>query len=205
MSCRLDFIRHGEPEGGRLYRGASIDDPLSDKGWRQMWQTVGEDNHWDCIVSSPLQRCHGFALALGEKHGLPVAIEKDFREVGFGSWEGRSPADIQQHCPGDYAAFYGDPVRNRPPGAEDLPDFGRRVARAFEATAQACPDQRVLVVAHAGVIRAALGHVMQAPPQAWYRVKVDNAGLSRFLLDEKGKQLVFHNLPRLPQETLAGC
>jgi len=157
----LDFIRHGEPEGGRLYRGAAIDDPLSEKGWRQMWQAVGEDCHWDQLVSSPLQRCHAFALALGEKHGLPLSVEQDFREVGFGDWEGRSPVEIQQQDAEEYAAFYSDPVNNRPSGAEDLLDFGRRVARAFECTASAHAGKRVLVVAHAGVIRAALGHVMQ--------------------------------------------
>ncbi len=191
----LDFIRHGEPEGGRLYRGAAIDDPLSEKGWRQMWQAVGENCVWDQLVSSPLQRCHAFALALGEKHGLPVSVEQDFREVGFGSWEGRSPMAIQQQAPEEYAAFYADPVNNRPPGAEDLLDFGRRVARAMEHTASTHAGKRVLVVAHAGVIRAALGHVLQAPPAAWYRAKVDNAGLSRFARDEKGWQLIGHNLP----------
>ena len=199
MSTTLDFIRHGEPEGGRLYRGASIDDPLSEKGWRQMWHTVGNDCHWDQIVSSPLIRCHAFALALGEKHGLPVSVVQDFREVGFGAWEGRAPAEIRQNDAEEYAAFYADPVLNRPPQAEDLLDFGQRIARAFEETAAGFSNRRVLVVAHAGVIRAALGHVMQAPPAAWYRVKVNNAGLSRFLLDEKGRQLVFHNLPGIPQ------
>jgi len=194
----IDFIRHGEPEGGRLYRGAAIDDPLSEKGWRQMWQAVGESRAWDQLVSSPLQRCHAFALALGKKHGLPVSVEQDFREVGFGSWEGRSPVDIQQQAPGEYAAFYADPVNNRPPGAEDLLDFGRRVAGAMERTASTHAGKRVLVVAHAGVIRATLGHVLQAPPAAWYRVKVDNAGFSRFARDERGWQLICHNLPGIP-------
>ena len=35
----IDMIRHGEPVGGRRYRG-QIDDPLSEKGWRQMWAAV---------------------------------------------------------------------------------------------------------------------------------------------------------------------
>ena len=56
----------------------------------------------------------------------------------------------------------------------------------------------MLVVAHAGVIRAALGHVLQAPPAAWYRVKVDNAGLSRFAREGEITQLHFHNRPGLP-------
>lgn len=199
MTTFLDFIRHGEPEGGRLYRGAAIDDPLSDLGWQQMWQAVGEENHWDRIISSPLKRCHDFARVLGEKHQLPVTVEQDFREVGFGSWEGHSPTAIQESNPEEYAAFYADPVHNRPRGAEDLLAFGVRVAGAFDASAKKFVGQHVLIVAHAGVIRAALGHVMQAPPAAWYRVKVHNAGISRFVLNDRGHQLVFHNLPRLPE------
>lgn len=198
MTTTLDFIRHGEPEGGRLYRGAAVDDPLSEKGWQQMWQAVGNENHWDQIVSSPLKRCLAFARALGEQRQLPVITEQDFREVGFGSWEGHSPMEIQESNPEEYAAFYADPVHNRPQGAENLLAFGTRVADAFDATAKKFAGQRVLVVAHAGIIRAALGHVMQAPPAAWYRVTVNNAGISRFALDEKGRQLVFHNLPYLP-------
>ena len=53
----IDLLRHGEPEGGRAYRGHSIDDPLSETGWQQMWAAVGYHKPWEQIVSSPLQRC----------------------------------------------------------------------------------------------------------------------------------------------------
>ena len=72
MTTVIDFIRHGTPEGGRLYRGSTIDDPLGEKGWQQMWRAVGDLCHWDAIVSSPLRRCLAFAEALGERHGLPA-------------------------------------------------------------------------------------------------------------------------------------
>ncbi len=194
----IDFIRHGEPEGGRLYRGATVDDPLSEKGWRQMWQAVGETCHWDHIVSSPLQRCLAFAEALAERHGLPLESDAELREVGFGDWEGLSPGEVEQRDPEGYAAFYRDPVACRPPGAEDLLHFGRRVATAYDRIARSGEGTRVLVVAHAGVVRATLGHVLQAPPRAWYRVKVDNAGITRFLHHDGIDQLLFHNRPRLP-------
>jgi broad specificity phosphatase PhoE len=32
----LDLLRHGEPEGGRLYRGNLLDNPLSEKGWAKV-------------------------------------------------------------------------------------------------------------------------------------------------------------------------
>lgn len=198
MTTVIDFIRHGEPRGGNLYRGASIDDPLSEKGWRQMWRALGDGNHWDRIISSPLARCREFAQALADKNGLAVSIERDFREVGFGDWEGRSSAQIRKTHPQEYEAFYADPVHNRPDGAEDLHHFGQRVGAALEKAAAQYAGRHILIVAHAGVIRAALGHVMQAPPTAWYRAKVFNAGITRFQFDTPGKQLIFHNRTELP-------
>ncbi|WP_456379430.1 histidine phosphatase family protein [Thiolapillus sp.] len=197
MPTRIDLIRHGEPLGGSLYRGSSIDDPLSEKGWRQMWQAVGKQNHWDRIISSPMLRCQAFAQALADKHGLPLTTEKDFREVGFGDWEGHSPDDIRQTRPREYQAFYADPVGSRPRNAEDLHRFGTRVATALEQAALKFSGQNILITAHAGVIRAALGYVMQAPPAAWYRVRINNAGITRLQFTSLGKQLVFHNLPHL--------
>ena len=199
MNTRLDFIRHGQPQGGSLYRGADIDDPLSELGWQQMWQAVGEKNHWDQIICSPMHRCQEFAQALADKHGLPLHTESDFREVGFGEWTGHSPKDIQQQYPQAYRDFYADPVNKRPRNAEDLHKFGKRVAHAMQNAVNLFEGKRLLIVAHAGVMRAALGHVMQAPAAAWYRVKVDNAAISRFEFTPLGFQLVFHNLPGLDQ------
>jgi len=193
----VDFIRHGEPLGGRRYRGDGVDDPLSDRGWQQMWLAVGEQIPWQRVVTSPLQRCHAFALALAEKHRLPLSIEQRFREVGQGAWEGLTPDEIVQQYPAAYAAFHHDPLRNRPQGAEALDAFGRRVAAALDELFSVCCGEHVLVVAHAGVIRAALGHVLQSDPVAWYRTRVDNAALTRFRHGRFGNKLEFHNRPSL--------
>ncbi|MCP5142760.1 MAG: alpha-ribazole phosphatase family protein [Chromatiales bacterium] len=193
----IDLIRHGEPVGGRAFRGHGIDDPLSEKGWSQMWAAVGDANHWDVIVTSPLARCRAFADQLGARHALPVHVDDKLREVGFGSWEGRTPDELQADSSAGYDAFYADPVNNRPAGAEPLPDFGARVAAAIDDILFAHATRRVLVVAHAGVIRAALGHAMQTAPAVWYRARVDNAGLTRLRATRHGLQLDFHNRRRL--------
>lgn len=189
----IDFIRHGEPVGGRCYRGNGIDDPLSETGWEQMWSAVGEFCCWDRIVSSPLQRCHAFAQAFGERHDVPVVVEPRFREVGFGCWEGVTPDELLASSPLEYHAFHENPRRNRPAGAESLECFGARVATALDDLVRACSGEHVLVVAHAGVVRAALGHVLQADPVAWYRVRVDNASLTRLRHDRHGYRMEFHN------------
>lgn len=189
----LDFLRHGEPVGGPRFRGNGVDDPLSEKGWHQMRTTTGALGGWQQIVSSPMRRCVEFARALAGEQGLPIAVRDDLREVGFGSWEGADRETLRRERSAEYDAFYQDPVNNRPPGAEPLVAFGARVATVFDGLLGDFPGLHLLVVTHAGVIRATLGHVMQAPPANWYRSEVDNAALTRFVHDLRGARIVTHN------------
>ncbi|MGD9000948.1 MAG: alpha-ribazole phosphatase family protein [Granulosicoccaceae bacterium] len=189
----IDLIRHGEPVGGRAYRGHNIDDPLSEKGWQQMWAAVGEHCHWSHIVSSPLLRCQAFAEALAEKHKLMLSIDQRLKEIGFGEWEGKTPDQIKQQRLTEYNAFYADPVNKRPPGAEDLNSFIHRVTRAYQDIADYYIGKQVLVVAHAGVMRAIIAHVLHAEPLGLYRIKVNNAGITRIRISERGAMLEYHN------------
>jgi len=195
----IDLLRHGEPVGGRRYRG-QLDDALSERGWEQMWQAVGDANEWQQIVTSPLQRCHAFATALGERHGMQVQAEPRFAEVGFGDWEGKTRAELEVLIPGQLSRFYQDPVNNRPPGAEPLDNFVTRVRAGFDALVTAYRGQSVLVVAHAGVIRAILSQVLSMPSPAMYRINVANAGMTRLVTDQERKfNFVSHGSVELNQ------
>ena len=173
----IDFIRHGEPVGGRRYRGQR-DDPLSEKGWDQMWASVGAQTVWDGIVTSPLRRCSAFAYALGERHRISVAEQPAFKEVGFGVWEGRTPQDLENEHPGALERFYADPVGCRPAGAEPLDAFVGRVTGAWQQLL-AKGEGDILVVAHAGVVRAVLTYILGMPLTHLYRITVPNAGITR--------------------------
>lgn len=189
----IDFIRHGQPEGGSVYRGHGVDDPLSELGWSQMWQAVGEKGSWQQIISSPMQRCREFAKALADKHTIPLVIDDRFKEVGFGSWEGRNRAEIKQKNQAEYDAFYHDPINCRPVGAEPVNDFLQRIGAAYADVLKNYPAKHCLVVAHAGVIRAVVTHVTHAAPIGLYRIQVKNAGISRIRHGQYGSMLEFHN------------
>ena len=189
----LDFIRHGKPVGGGRYRGNGIDDPLSDKGWQQLRDTTSAIQGWEAIVSSPMRRCAEFARSLAEQRGLALEIHDDLREVGFGEWEGLKRSELRRDRSAEYHAFYQDPVNKRPRGAEPLDRFSARVSAVFDGLLESHRGQHLLIVAHAGVIRASLGHVTRAPASNWYRTAVDHAGLTRFSKDRHGLRLVAHN------------
>lgn len=190
----IDLIRHGEPEGGRAFRGNRINDPLSEKGWQQMWEAVGEESPWDQIVTSPLERCLAFAETLMDTYNIPCETVDDFKEVGFGSWEGFTPDEIKATNLAEYEKFYLDPVNARPHGAEPLSDFIGRVTRAYNRCIEKYQGQHILIVAHAGVNRAIIANALHAAPIGLYRIKVNNAGITRIKHDKLGNHLLFHNI-----------
>lgn len=191
MTTTLDLMRHGEPVGGRKYRG-QIDDPLSEKGWGQMRDTVGDAAPWTRIVSSPLTRCRAFAETLAERHGLPLSLDERLMEVGFGVWEGKSAAEIEADAPGTLARFKADPVNARPAGAEPLAGFHARVAAGLEDLLGQHNGQHVLLVGHAGVIRMAFAWALHIPLEHAYRIEVASASLTRLRFDDGRASLVFH-------------
>jgi broad specificity phosphatase PhoE len=188
----VDLLRHGEPVGGRRYRGW-IDDPLSEHGWAQMWHAVSGDTPWDSVVTSPLARCRAFAEALAEKLGLGIDVEPRFAEIRFGRWEGRSRDELRAVDPDALRRFYHDPLGERPEGAEPAADFVGRVSAALEELVGARAGRHVLVVTHAGVIRAAVSHALAAPPERIFRMHVDTASFTRLQATaERPLSLIFH-------------
>ncbi len=189
----IDLMRHGEPLGGSRYRG-QIDDPLSEKGWQQMRNAVAGHAPWDAIISSSLLRCRAFAEELAAAQQLPLAIEDDYKEIGFGSWEGKTRAELALIDPQQLQRFYDDPIKHRPEGAEMLAAFSARVIAAWQRMVDAQPGQHLLVVAHAGVIRVLICHALELPFEQMFRLQISNASISRIVLAQGQPPLLqFHN------------
>lgn len=160
-----------------MYRGNTIDDPLSDKGWQQMHDAVAGITPWDIIVSSPMQRCLAFAEDYAIRHQLEVIVDEKLKEIGFGAWEGFSSQQILDKDPQAIKNFYRDPVSCKPEKAEPVAAFQHRVSQALEEILTRQKDKRILVVAHAGVIRAAITATMKAPAEAMYKISIGNAAI----------------------------
>ena len=124
-------------------------------------------------------RCRAFAEQLGSRHGLDVKIEKEFREVGFGSWEGLNKKQVCERNLQEYEDFYRDPINHRPQGAEPIHDFIGRVTHAYDKIISQYSGKHCLIVGHAGVIRAIISHILGAGPDTLYRIAVKNAAINR--------------------------
>ena len=192
MTTYIDVIRHGEPVGGQRYRGYSIDDPLTEKGWAQMRAAVPEQPQWQHIVSSPLSRCLAFSQELAKTLNIEYSIEDRVKEIGFGEWEGKTPKDILAEDSEALNHFYKDPVNNRPQGAEPLDTFSQRVWQAYQSIAEDHKGKHILIVAHAGVARAITANILKMSLDDVYsRLRVEyGAVISTSVDDDSQPRLI---------------
>ena len=190
----IDVIRHGEVQGGSRFRGVT-DDPLTELGLEQMFLQC-QGRQWDVVVYSPLRRCASFATAWEQAHQIELVDDSGWMEMDFGAWEGLNAEQIGQGNPEALQQFYNDPVMFTPPNAESYSRFVARIQQAWDRLLQQHAGQNVLVVTHAGVIRALFAQILGITPKQSFQIEVPNACLTRFSCfdDDAGRfvQLNFH-------------
>lgn len=181
-SLTIDLLRHGAPQGGVKYRGV-LDDPLSQEGWDSMWAMVQNQGPWNRIITSPLCRCADFAIALGERHRQTAEIEPRLQEMNFGQWEGLTAAEILATQGELLTRFWQNPLDNPPPGGDHLQDVQARVQAVWNEILTQSTDEKILIVAHGGVIRILLSLVLLTPLAHLSRITVPYASLARIQVD----------------------
>ena len=173
----LDLVRHGTVRTPGLLCAAP-DEPLSSEGWRQMRGLKSRGN-WDAIISSPSLRCSRFAAELSEHLDIPLSTDPAWRELDFGSWTGKQREILWQTERERMLRLWSDPLRFTAPGGEGMADFVARVFAALAALLKHPPGSRVLLITHAGVIRAILVKVLGIDYIAAQRFNIGHARVNR--------------------------
>ena len=193
---RLDVLRHGECQGGEIFRGAT-DVALSETGWQQMRSSAERASApWQRIVTSPLRRCREFAEQLSVQLDVPLSLDDDWREMSFGRWEGQLREDIFKREADAIAAFYRDPAGRAPPEGEAADVLQARVVAAYQRILAGASGEHVLIVTHGGVIRALLAHVLGMPLQRMFALDVPYACMTGLHHVERAgyTRLLAHNI-----------
>lgn len=172
---RIYLIRHGMPEKStseKVYIGVT-DIPLSTRGSAEAAQ-LGRYflHHLSAtttirILTSPLQRCRQTAEEIqrvlfdgGIRLPEPIVVEA-LHEINLGEWEGKRVQEIREHFPEVYEARGRALGTYHTPGGESFLEAGVRFQKAIEACFPDMEESEILlIVAHAGVIRAYLSLLM---------------------------------------------
>jgi broad specificity phosphatase PhoE len=167
---RLVLVRHGETVGQSSIRYfGSTDVDLSLAGFRQMEQvrTALAGEVFEAVYTSMLQRTIRAARIISPQ--IPPQIVAGFNEVNFGDWEGLTREEIEARDPVLFRQWRAALSEFTYPGGDAAPAFRARVAAALRALLPAAPE-RVLVVAHRGVIATIVAELLRlstAERAAW--------------------------------------
>jgi alpha-ribazole phosphatase len=151
---KVVFLRHTRVavDPGLCYGHTDV--PLAasfDTECAAIQETLG---NWafDQVITSPLQRCVRLALALIPSY-TPIQIDSRIMELNFGHWEGRLWDDFASSP--EAQSFFADYVHRPCPGGESFMQLIGRVDGFLQDLRMNHPSKTLLVVTHAGCIRAA--------------------------------------------------
>ncbi len=149
-------------------------------------------------LTTPLARSTRSAAAL--KPGQPTLGVPDLTEQDFGSWHGRTHAEIWDSERAVAEHFWQDPAGHAPPGGESFAALCQRVAAAVVRETGSHRGRDIVMIGHAGPIRAALALALGLSPAGILSVSVDYWHLFRMdhlaLGDGDGQwRLIGANIP----------
>jgi len=173
------LVRHTEVEQDSQARCIGHTNvPLSELGRRNIHLVAARlvTLKPELIISSDLDRCLELAKAAASQLGLEPDPTPAWREVNFGQWENRTWEDIETHDSIVLQAWMKDFVRVAPPDGESFQSLHHRISLQMDLLLQR-PEQRIVIVTHAGPMRAALCHAIGLPLQRAFSVDVAFGGI----------------------------
>ncbi len=193
QATRIIAIRHGETAWNVDTRlQGQLDIALNTNGIWQAGQVAralaGEVI--DAIYASDLLRAWQTANAIAHATNAPLLPHQGLRERGFGSFEGKTYAEIEAEWPEQSELWRKRVPDWAPPGGESLLTMRARVASTLNTLAQQHIGGQIVLVAHGGVMdilyRLATSQELQAP-RSWL---LGNAAINRLLWTPEGVTLV---------------
>jgi broad specificity phosphatase PhoE len=169
MPLRLTLICHAATPATRA-SAFPLDDPIEARAIAQAAALRPSLARADRVLTSPALRARQTAEALA----LDAAFDPALRDCDFGCWSGCTLAQLQREDPTGLAAWMAD-AEAAPHGGESLADLCRRVATWIDE--RTTEGGHTIAVTHAGVIRAAILHVLAAPLRSFWRIDIEPLGV----------------------------
>ncbi|MBE0475258.1 histidine phosphatase family protein [Rhodoferax sp.] len=193
LATRIIAIRHGETAWNVDTRlQGHLDISLNPKGIWQAQQVARAlaDEPIDAIYASDLLRAWHTASAIAQTTAAPLVANRNLRERCFGSFEGKTHAELESHWPEEALRWRKREPDWAPPEGESLLALRERISGTVDALAAQHVGGQMVLVAHGGVLdmlyRLATGQELQAP-RSWH---LGNAAINRLLWTAQGLTLV---------------
>ena len=182
-TTRWWWIRHGPVDaGGRIYGQADLDADTSNQAtFRALAGALPPGAVW---LTSQLRRTQQTAAAIHAERAelIPaegMAVEPRFAEQHFGDWQGRTHDELAAERGDAWHRFWLTPAHQVPPGGESFAQLAARVGAGIREINQRHGSRDLVVVAHGGTIRAAVGHALGLDPERALAFAFETCSLTR--------------------------
>jgi probable phosphoglycerate mutase len=184
---RFIVVRHGETQWNVDSRiQGHTDSELTETGLRQaeaLAKRLALET-FDAMVSSDLGRALSTARIIAERtRHDPVVADSRFRERAFGEGEGLTYGELDHQYPEVFSKVRETDPDYCIPGGESRRQFYDRVQASFEALAAERSGQRVLVVAHGGVLASLYRVIHKLGIATPYHIPIVNASYNAVAFD----------------------
>ena len=197
----LVLLRHGRSRADdeRVHEGR-YDSPLTDVGRDQAnrlarhWRET--DTRFDRVVCSSLMRARETAEIVAAAIGVDVEVSDLWMEHDNGPLAGLTAEEANERFPPPAFRSRWAPLTSS--GGESVEGIHRRASEAIEVLLQGA-GERLLVVAHGGVLNAALRVLLGASLRSHY-VFTDN-GIAELVVDRDADDVRLVRLGPSPVDT----
>jgi phosphoserine phosphatase len=189
MNTEIWLVRHGETEWNKLgkFQG-STDIELSEEGRNQakaLKNLISVD--FDAVYASPLVRAVETAEILCRDTGLTVLPCEGIREINFGIFEGLTLEEIEHKYPEEMSKWRSDEAEGAFVGGDlSILNASNRAAATIREIAGKHSGKRVLIVAHGGIIKAALIGLFEWKMTMYHHFYVDNTAITKIIFRDGG-------------------
>ncbi|MBN1189249.1 MAG: histidine phosphatase family protein [Dehalococcoidales bacterium] len=178
---RLLLVRHGETEMNSALRYWGRTDVNLGPAGLQQAQCLAqrlESCKIGCIYSSSMKRAMLTARTISGPHSLEVTGCDELREIDFGDIEGLDYSQVKSRFPHVARMWAGCDPELAYPGGESLEHLDGRICGFMQKLAAHAPDETVLIVAHAAVLRSLICLLMEMESGFRWKIRLDLASLS---------------------------
>ena len=188
----LAFVRHGQTDANRdgVLLGR-LDPELNDTG-RAQAAAVAErlvESAPTRVVSSPLARARETAEIVAQRCGLEAVVDERLIEVDYGEYDGMALGAL----PRDLTHLWRTDAKFAPPGGESLASVGVRMAEFTAEMLEVVHEGSIVAVSHVSPIKAAVLWALDLPEIYAWRLRLDNASVTRLAPGPDGPVLLTFN------------
>lgn len=130
------------------------------------------------VYCSDLSRAAAGAEIIAAPYQLRPVRLRELRERAFGIWEGMTFDEIKAQYPEEFDSWAQNPLKFSPVGGESTVEVRDRAVSALERILHAHKGENISIVAHGGVNRVLLCHILGIPLENIFRIEQDYAAIN---------------------------